>query len=52
MIENVQTVPVWQGQVHMRVRSKGHGPALVYLHGPWGPTWDPLLDDLSGSFTA
>ena len=51
MIESVQTVPVWQGQVHMRVRAKGHGPALVYLHGPWGPTWDPLLDDLAESFT-
>jgi pimeloyl-ACP methyl ester carboxylesterase len=35
----------------MRVRSKGHGPDLVYLHGPWGPTWDPLLDELSGRFT-
>jgi pimeloyl-ACP methyl ester carboxylesterase len=51
VIETVRTVPVWQGQVHMRVRSKGHGPDLVYLHGPWGPTWDPLLDELSGRFT-
>jgi pimeloyl-ACP methyl ester carboxylesterase len=51
MTQDVRTIPVWQGQVHMRVRSKGHGPALVFLHGPWGPTWDPFLDELAGSFT-
>jgi pimeloyl-ACP methyl ester carboxylesterase len=46
-----QTVPVWQGQVHIRVRSKGRGPALVFLHGPWGPAWDPFLDELAETFT-
>ena len=51
MSQDVRTIPVWQGQVHMRVRSKGQGPALVFLHGPWGPTWDPFLDELAGSFT-
>jgi pimeloyl-ACP methyl ester carboxylesterase len=49
--EKLETIPVWQGQVHIRVRSKGQGPALVYLHGPWGLTWDPFLDELCRSFT-
>jgi pimeloyl-ACP methyl ester carboxylesterase len=51
MTDDLRTIPVWQGQVHMRVRSKGRGPALVFLHGPWGPTWDPFLDELAGAFT-
>ena len=46
-----RTVSVWQGRVRMRVLSKGHGPALVFLHGPWGLTWDPFLDELARSFT-
>ena len=37
VIASVQTVPVWQGQVHMRVRAKGQGPALVYLPRAVGP---------------
>ena len=44
-------VPVWQDQVHMRVLTKGHGPAVIYFHGPWGLHWDPFLDELAGSFT-
>ncbi|HEX9820168.1 MAG TPA: alpha/beta fold hydrolase [Methylomirabilota bacterium] len=46
-----RTVSVWQGRVRMRVLSKGQGPALVFLHGPWGLTWDPFLDELARSFT-
>jgi pimeloyl-ACP methyl ester carboxylesterase len=46
-----QTVPVWQGQVRMRVLSKGTGPAVVFFHGPWGLTWDPFLDELATRFT-
>lgn len=46
-----QTLPVWQGQIGMRVLSKGSGPALVFFHGPWGLTWDPFLDDLARSYT-
>jgi pimeloyl-ACP methyl ester carboxylesterase len=48
---NDRTLAVWQGQVRMRVRSKGSGPALVFFHGPWGLTWDPFLDDLARDFT-
>jgi len=51
MTTDFRTVPVWQGQIHMRVRSKGHGPALVFLHGPWGPIWNPFLDELAETFT-
>ena len=46
-----RTVAVWQGQVRIRVLSKGSGPALVFLHGPWGLTWDPFLDELARTFT-
>jgi pimeloyl-ACP methyl ester carboxylesterase len=46
-----QTVAVWQGQVRLRVLSKGTGPALVFFHGPWGLAWDPFLDELARTFT-
>lgn len=46
-----RTHPVWQDRVRMRVVSKGEGPALVFLHGPWGLRWDPFLDALSRHFT-
>src|SRR6516164_751051 len=39
------------GGVRMRVLSAGSGPALVFLHGPWGLAWDSFLDDLARSFT-
>jgi pimeloyl-ACP methyl ester carboxylesterase len=46
-----QTHAVWQGQVRLRVVSKGQGPALVFFHGSWGLDWDPFLDELARSFT-
>lgn len=46
-----QAVPVWQGQVRLRVLSEGRGPALVFFHGPWGLAWDPFLDELARTFT-
>jgi pimeloyl-ACP methyl ester carboxylesterase len=51
MAPEARTVPVWQGQVHLRVLSKGRGPALVFFHGPWGLQWDPFLDELARGFT-
>lgn len=45
-----QTVSVWQGRVRMRVVSEGAGPPLVFLHGPWGLTWDRFLETLARSF--
>ena len=46
-----RTVAVWQDTIKFRVLSQGNGPALVFLHGPWGLTWDPFLDALSKDFT-
>jgi pimeloyl-ACP methyl ester carboxylesterase len=46
-----QTVSVWQGRIRMRVFSEGAGPPLVFLHGPWGLTWDRFLEELARSFT-
>jgi pimeloyl-ACP methyl ester carboxylesterase len=46
-----QTVSVWQGRVRMRVFSEGAGPPLVFLHGPWGLTWDRFLEELARSFS-
>jgi pimeloyl-ACP methyl ester carboxylesterase len=46
-----RTIAVWDGKVRIRVHSQGSGPALVFLHGPWGLTWDPFLDELAKSFT-
>ena len=51
MAPAARTFAVWQDQVHMRVLSKGEGPAVVFFHGPWGLTWDPFLDELARSFT-
>jgi pimeloyl-ACP methyl ester carboxylesterase len=51
MTPELRSIAVWQDQIHIRVRSKGRGPALVFFHGPWGLTWDPLLDELARSFT-
>src|SRR5262245_31767720 len=46
-----RTVTVWQGRVPFRVLTKGDGPPVVFLHGPWGLTWGPFLDALAPSFT-
>ena len=46
-MDREQTIAVWDGGVRMRVLSAGAGPALVFLHGPWGLEWDPFLDDLA-----
>ena len=45
-----QAVTVWQGRVPFRVLVKGEGPAVVFLHGPWGLTWGPFLDALAERF--
>jgi pimeloyl-ACP methyl ester carboxylesterase len=49
--EGIRTVAVWQGRVPIRVHVKGAGPALMFLHGPWGLTWGPFLDALARQFT-
>jgi pimeloyl-ACP methyl ester carboxylesterase len=51
MTTHARHVSVWQDQIHMRILSKGDGPAVVFFHGPWGLSWDPFLDELARSFT-
>jgi pimeloyl-ACP methyl ester carboxylesterase len=46
-----RTVAVWQGHVPLRVHVKGAGPAVMFLHGPWGLQWGPFLDALAQQFT-
>jgi pimeloyl-ACP methyl ester carboxylesterase len=48
---STRTHPVWQDRVRMRVVTKGQGPPLIFLHGPWGLHWDPFLDTLARHFT-
>ncbi len=49
--DGTRTVTVWQGRVPVRVHVKGAGPAVMFLHGPWGLTWGPFLDALAQQFT-
>jgi hypothetical protein len=32
----VRRLRLWQGRIETAVEIAGSGPALVYLHGPWG----------------
>jgi pimeloyl-ACP methyl ester carboxylesterase len=49
--DGTRTVTVWHGRVPVRVHVKGAGPAVMFLHGPWGLTWGPFLDALAQQFT-
>jgi pimeloyl-ACP methyl ester carboxylesterase len=49
--EGPRTVTVWHGRVPVRVHVKGAGPAVMFLHGPWGLTWGLFLDALAQQFT-
>ena len=49
--EGTLTVAVWHGRVPIQVHVKGAGPAVMFLHGPWGLTWGPFLDALAQQFT-
>lgn len=46
-----RTVSTWNGQITLRFRVGGSGPALVYLHPAAGLAWDPFLDQLAEHFT-
>ena len=46
-----QTVSVWKNQINPKVHVAGSGPALVFLHGAYGLTWDPFLDTLAEQYT-
>jgi pimeloyl-ACP methyl ester carboxylesterase len=48
----VRRVRLWQDKVETDVHVRGEGPALVFLHGPWGLTTDgDLLDRLAETYT-
>jgi len=32
----IRRFKLWQGRIETEVETAGHGPPLVYLHGPWG----------------
>ena len=32
----VRKLKLWQNRIETEVEVSGHGPPLVYLHGPWG----------------
>ena len=46
-----QTVSVWKNRINPKVHVAGSGPAVVFLHGAYGLTWDPFLDALAEQFT-
>jgi pimeloyl-ACP methyl ester carboxylesterase len=46
-----RTVSVWDDKIKAHVRVAGSGPALVFLHGGWGPQWTPFHDALANDFT-
>lgn len=46
-----ETFSVWNGQLKLRVRISGQGPAIVYFHPAAGLYWDEFLDKLAESHT-
>lgn len=46
-----ETINAWNGQLNVRVRIAGSGPALVYFHPASGLYWDEFLDNLAQHFT-
>jgi pimeloyl-ACP methyl ester carboxylesterase len=40
---------LWQGKIDTEVESFGHGPPLVFLHGPWGLAGDSDFLGLLGA---
>ena len=46
-----RTVNVWDDRIKAHVKVAGAGPALVFLHGGWGPQWTPFHDALAREFT-
>lgn len=46
-----RTVSVWENKIKPKIQVAGSGPPVVFLHGAYGLTWDPFLDELAKSFT-
>ena len=48
----VRRLRLWQNRIETEVEVSGHGPPLVYLHGPWGLNPDrPFVAHLAGGNT-
>jgi pimeloyl-ACP methyl ester carboxylesterase len=48
----VRKLRLWQNRIETEVEVSGHGPPLVYLHGPWGLAPDrPFVARLAGGNT-
>jgi pimeloyl-ACP methyl ester carboxylesterase len=45
------SVSVWENKIKPKIQVAGSGPPVVFLHGAYGLTWDPFLDELTKSFT-
>lgn len=46
-----EIISAWNGQIDVRVRIAGSGPALVFFHPASGLYWDQFLDRLAEDFT-
>ncbi|MSQ19252.1 MAG: alpha/beta fold hydrolase [Betaproteobacteria bacterium] len=48
----VRTLKLWQNRVETEVEISGSGPALVFLHGPWGLAQDrAFIERLAATYT-
>jgi pimeloyl-ACP methyl ester carboxylesterase len=51
MAQEQKRLTLWQGKVETEVEMSGDGPALLYLHGPWGLMPDlPFIARLSSAY--
>ena len=51
-VPQVRRLRLWQSHIETEVEIAGHGPPLVYLHGPWGLNPDRLfVDGLTATHT-
>jgi pimeloyl-ACP methyl ester carboxylesterase len=46
-----EAVQIWDGRLNLHVKVAGEGPPLVFFHGLYGLTWEPLLDQLAVHYT-
>jgi len=46
-----ELISIWNGEITVRVRIAGEGPAIVYFHPAGGLYWDEFLDALAENHT-
>ena len=49
--EKDEIVSAWNGEIDIRVRIAGSGPAVVYFHPAAGLYWDDFLTDMARDYT-